>query len=92
VTAGVKIDGAQVHARFLALKDYIQSAYKVKNYQVVGPDWLGAERFEIDAKLPAGARPNPCAVLILPLGCISATLIGAAGKNVNWWNGDDTAG
>ena len=55
VTAGVKIDGAQVHARFLALKDYIQSAYKVKNYQVVGPDWLGAERFEVDAKLPAGA-------------------------------------
>ena len=55
VNAGVKVDGAQVHARFLALKDYIQSAYKVKNYQVVGPPWLGSERFEIDAKLPAGA-------------------------------------
>jgi uncharacterized protein (TIGR03435 family) len=55
VTAGVKVDGAQVHASFLALKDYIQSAYKVKNYQVSGPVWLGSERFEIDAKLPAGA-------------------------------------
>src|SRR6516164_5420161 len=55
VNAGVKIDGAQVHARFLSLKDYIQSAYKVKNYQVEGPAWLGSERFEIDAKLPAGA-------------------------------------
>jgi uncharacterized protein (TIGR03435 family) len=55
VNAGIKIDGAQLHARFLALKDYIQSAYKVKNYQVVGPAWLGSERFEIDAKLPAGA-------------------------------------
>jgi uncharacterized protein (TIGR03435 family) len=54
VNAGVKVDGAQVHARFLALSDYIQSAYKVKNYQVVGPAWLGSERFEIDAKLPAG--------------------------------------
>ncbi|MCU1238351.1 MAG: hypothetical protein JWP63_6318 [Candidatus Solibacter sp.] len=56
VNAGVKVDGAQVHARFLALADYIQSAYKVKNYQVVGPSWLGAERFEIDAKLPEGAK------------------------------------
>jgi uncharacterized protein (TIGR03435 family) len=55
VNAGVKLDGAQIHARFLALKDYIQSAYKLKNYQVEGPPWLGSERFEIDAKLPAGA-------------------------------------
>ena len=55
VNAGVKVDGAQVHASFLALTDYIQSAYKLKNYQVSGPSWLGSERFEIDAKLPSGA-------------------------------------
>jgi uncharacterized protein (TIGR03435 family) len=54
VNAGIKIDGAQLHARSLALKDYIQAAYKVKNYQVVGPLWLGSERYEVDAKLPAG--------------------------------------
>jgi uncharacterized protein (TIGR03435 family) len=55
VLAGIKIDGAQLHSRSLALRDYIQSAYKVKNYQVEGPAWLGSERYEIDAKLPAGA-------------------------------------
>src|SRR5260370_12533950 len=55
VLAGIKIDGAQLHSRSLALRDYIQSAYKVKNYQVEGPAWLGSERYEIDAKLPARA-------------------------------------
>src|SRR5260370_3342594 len=55
LAAGVKVDGAQVHGSFLALKDYIRSAYKVKDYQISGPSWLGSERFEIDAKLPAGA-------------------------------------
>jgi uncharacterized protein (TIGR03435 family) len=54
VNAGIKIDGAQLHARSLAIKDYIQAAYKMKNYQVVGPLWIGSERYDIDAKLPAG--------------------------------------
>src|SRR4030081_3400752 len=55
VKVGVHIDGAQVSFTYVALKDLIQSAYKLKNYQVVGPDWVGSERFDIAAKLPAGA-------------------------------------
>jgi len=33
----------------------ITLAYDVKEYQVTGPAWLSSERYEIQAKLPAGA-------------------------------------
>jgi uncharacterized protein (TIGR03435 family) len=52
---GVHVDGAQVHMGRLSLKDYIRAAYDVKIYQISGPEWLGSQRFDIDAKLPAGA-------------------------------------
>jgi uncharacterized protein (TIGR03435 family) len=55
VDAGVHIDGAQYHSKFLTLRDYIYIAYKVKMYQVVGPDWIASERFDISAKIPTGA-------------------------------------
>lgn len=55
VSVGVRINGAQVHISSLSLRDYIRIAYRVKEYQVSGPEWLAGERYEIDAKLPAGA-------------------------------------
>jgi uncharacterized protein (TIGR03435 family) len=54
VNVGVHIDGAQVHIASLSLKEYIYVAYRVKFYQVVGPDWLTSARYNVDAKLPAG--------------------------------------
>jgi uncharacterized protein (TIGR03435 family) len=56
VHVGVQIDGAQVHCTYLSVKDYIRIAYQVKEYQITGPDWLASERFDIHAKLPAGAK------------------------------------
>src|SRR5438270_7214723 len=56
VKVGVHIDGAQVSVTYFSLKDLIQTAYKLKNYQVVAPDWVASERFDIAAKLPAGAN------------------------------------
>jgi uncharacterized protein (TIGR03435 family) len=55
VRAGVQMDGAQIHCTYLSLKDYIRIAYKVKDHQISGPDWLASERFDVAAKLPAGA-------------------------------------
>ncbi|HEY2014518.1 MAG TPA: TIGR03435 family protein [Bryobacteraceae bacterium] len=52
---GLHIDGAQVTCTYLSLKDYIGMAYRLKLYQISGPDWIGTERFDIAAKLPAGA-------------------------------------
>ncbi|MGA7241048.1 MAG: TIGR03435 family protein [Bryobacteraceae bacterium] len=55
VHIGMRIDGAQVYFTAFSLKDYIRIAYRVKDYQVEGPDWIASERFDIAAKLPAGA-------------------------------------
>jgi uncharacterized protein (TIGR03435 family) len=55
VRAGVQVDGAQIHCSYLSLKDYIRIAYKVKDHQISGPDWLASAKFDIAAKLPAGA-------------------------------------
>jgi uncharacterized protein (TIGR03435 family) len=52
---GMVIDGARVDIGGLSITDMIRMAYKIKNYQVQGPDWLGGQRFDIQAKLPAGA-------------------------------------
>ena len=54
---GLHMDGAQARFTYLSLKDYISRAYRVKALQIVGPDWLGGEKFDIAAKLPEGATP-----------------------------------
>jgi len=58
VNIGMHIDGAQVHLVSFSLKDYVRIAYRVKSYQVVGPDWTDTARFDIDAKLPAGSTKD----------------------------------
>ncbi len=54
VTARAHIDGAQVRWLSLTLKYYIATAYRVKQYQVSGPDWISSDRFDISATIPAG--------------------------------------
>ena len=55
LTVGIHIDGALVRCISLSLKDYIALAYRVKNYQITGPEWIASERYDVSAKLPAGA-------------------------------------
>jgi uncharacterized protein (TIGR03435 family) len=55
VNIGVHIDGAMVRYNTLPMRSYIRMAYRVNDYQVLGPDWLGTENFDIAAKLPEGA-------------------------------------
>jgi uncharacterized protein (TIGR03435 family) len=40
---------------YARLRDLLMTAYDVKTYQVYGPDWLNAERYDITARVPAGA-------------------------------------
>src|SRR6185312_6554636 len=54
VTARAHIDGAQVRWLSLTLKFYIATAYRLKQYQVSGPDWISSDRFDISATIPAG--------------------------------------
>jgi uncharacterized protein (TIGR03435 family) len=53
---GVHVDGAMVRITTMSLKDYIRIAFKVKDYQIIGPDWIASERFDISAKLPEGGK------------------------------------
>jgi uncharacterized protein (TIGR03435 family) len=52
---GLHIDKARVDIGFLSLADMIQAAFKLKQHQLVAPDWAKNERFDILAKLPEGA-------------------------------------
>jgi uncharacterized protein (TIGR03435 family) len=55
VNLHLQIDGSQVHGTWFSLKDYVTMAYRLKEYQVLGPPWIGSERFDLAAKLPSGA-------------------------------------
>ncbi len=52
---GMKMDGARVDIGYLGLGDLIMMAYRIKKHQLQGPDWMSAQRFDISAKIPAGA-------------------------------------
>ena len=38
----------------LTLQNLIMSAYDMKRYQVEGPDWIEAERYDVSARFPPG--------------------------------------
>jgi uncharacterized protein (TIGR03435 family) len=48
-------DGAFVTYTNIAMLDCIRGAYRVRDFQIAGPEWMSKVRFEIRAKLPAGA-------------------------------------
>jgi uncharacterized protein (TIGR03435 family) len=52
---GLNVEGSRVEIGYLALTEMIQYAYKVKQHQLVAPDWARNERFDIVAKMPEGA-------------------------------------
>jgi len=58
VAVGLHIDGSQVRITYLSLKDYIGMAYRTRTNQIVGPDWLATQRFDIAGKLPDGAAQS----------------------------------
>jgi uncharacterized protein (TIGR03435 family) len=53
--AGTKIDSARVDIGTTSLFRLICMAYRVKPYQVAGPDWLKTTNYDIQAKIPDGA-------------------------------------
>jgi len=55
VAAGVRITGSQIRIAGLSLRDYVSMAYRLPPSQVVAPEWMAVERFDIIGNLPAGA-------------------------------------
>ena len=56
VNVGLHLDGNQANIGAFSLRDYIRMAYQTGTNRISGPDWIGAERFDINATLPSGAK------------------------------------
>jgi uncharacterized protein (TIGR03435 family) len=52
---GLHVDGAQIRAVGLSLRDLLGLAYQMKATLISGPDWTASERFVVSATLPAGS-------------------------------------
>src|SRR5881394_244516 len=64
---GMKIDAGKVDIGYLSLRELIPMAYDVKPFQLTGPDWLSAQRFDILAKLPEGATKEQVPAMLRAL-------------------------
>jgi len=57
VNAGFRLAGSEVRVIRMSIKDYIGMAYRVKPNQIVGPEWLAQQRFDVTARIPDGVPP-----------------------------------
>lgn len=48
-------DPGRVTLTYVSVQNLLAQAYRIKNFQISGPDWLDSERFDIVAKLPKDA-------------------------------------
>jgi uncharacterized protein (TIGR03435 family) len=55
---GMKVDNQSVDFGYYTLAGLITYAYKVKAYQVTGPDWMKTAHWDIAATLPEGANKD----------------------------------
>lgn len=55
IRVGMQVDGGMLRYNNVSLRDIVRAAYRVKDFQIDGPDWLGSARFDVTAKLPEGA-------------------------------------
>lgn len=55
INLGIRVDATQFDMKLMSLANLISEAYKVKAYQIAGPDWLKTQLWEIHAKLPPGS-------------------------------------
>jgi uncharacterized protein (TIGR03435 family) len=52
------VEGSRVDIRNMSLQRLIVAAYRIKPYQLSGPDWMSGERFDIAARIPAGVAAD----------------------------------
>ncbi len=64
---GMKVDKAQFVARHESLKTLILWAYRVKNDQVIGPEWLDTVYLDIEAKMPDEAKEDQARLMLQTL-------------------------
>jgi uncharacterized protein (TIGR03435 family) len=63
----VHIEGSRATFTYESLKHLIAYAYKLRIYEVSGPDWLITDRFDIAARMPDGASKDDVPGMLLTL-------------------------
>lgn len=64
---GAHIDGLRAEYTYMSLHDLLIYAYNVKPYEVVAPDWMNSEHFDIAARMPEGATKDDAPVMLKAL-------------------------
>ena len=54
VRVGFQATGSQVRVAAMTMKDYLGIAYSLRPQQIEGPDWIGQQRWDVVATIPAG--------------------------------------
>jgi uncharacterized protein (TIGR03435 family) len=65
--AGITVTGTRADFGFMSLSDLLPYAYRVKPYQISGPDWMHDDRWDIVAKVPDGEIPDHAHEMLLSL-------------------------
>jgi len=63
----LNVDGLRLTIKYMSLKELIAYGYKVRTYQVSGPEWLATDRFDIVAKLPEGSTRDDVTAMMKAL-------------------------
>ena len=50
-----RLSGSRVDIRYMTISQLIVTAYRIKSYQLSGPDWMQSQRFDIAARMPSAA-------------------------------------
>ena len=61
------VTGSRVDIRYMSLFNLIVTAYRLKPFQLSGPDWIKNERFDIAATIPAGVTKDQLPEMIRSL-------------------------
>ena len=52
---GITLNPARVDIGYWSVLQLIVRAYRLQPFQLIGPDWMGLHRFDVQAKLPQGS-------------------------------------
>ena len=63
----VHIEGSRATFVYMSVKQLIAYAYKLRAYEVTGPDWMVTDRFDIVARMPDGATKDDVPAMLQAL-------------------------
>jgi uncharacterized protein (TIGR03435 family) len=64
---GAHLDGLRAEYTYMTMQQLLVYAYDVKPYQIVGPDWLLTEHYDIVARLPEGTTKSDAPAMLKAL-------------------------